>query len=60
MYESFQTDKTKVSKWLKNKVEFVKAAVNMEKYKLLKICTGLKYFENSRKFSEKLDKKVRQ
>ena len=33
IYKSFQTDTTKVSKWLKNKVEFVKAAANMEKNK---------------------------
>ena len=42
MYKNFQTDTTKVSKWLKNKVEFVKAAANMEKNKLLKICPGRK------------------
>ena len=43
IYKSFNLDKTKVSKWMKNKNSIIQAASEQQKKKLFKIRPGTKY-----------------
>ena len=43
IYKSFNLDKTKVSKWMKNKNNIIQAASEQQKKKLFKIRPGTKY-----------------
>ena len=43
IYNSFNLDNTKVSKWMKNKNSIIQAASEQQKKKLFKIQPGIKY-----------------
>ena len=43
IYKSFNLDKTKVSKWMKNKSSIIQVASEQQKKKLFKIRSGTKY-----------------